>query len=136
MSNDITRRAFLSTAGKTVLAANLVGFAKGGMAQLKVPDPPGRKLGWAIVGLGSLSINQILPAFAKCEKSRVVAFVSGHPDTSAQARRLATALESAAIPVRLYGGRETTHSKLNNDIGLPDDPGTKALIEFVDGVLK
>jgi predicted dehydrogenase len=45
-----------------------------------LPDPPGKKLGWAIVGLGSLSINQILPAFAKCEKSKVVALVSGHPD--------------------------------------------------------
>ena len=47
---------------------------------LEVPDPPGKKLGWAIVGLGSLAINQILPAFAKCEKSKVVALVSGHPD--------------------------------------------------------
>jgi predicted dehydrogenase len=37
-------------------------------------------VGWAIVGLGSLAINQILPAFAKCEKSKVVALVSGHPD--------------------------------------------------------
>jgi predicted dehydrogenase len=47
---------------------------------LNVPDPPGKRLGWAIVGLGNLSINQILPAFSKCEKSRVVALVSGHPD--------------------------------------------------------
>jgi predicted dehydrogenase len=45
-----------------------------------VPEAPGRKVGWAIVGLGSLAINQILPALAKCEKSKVVALVSGHPD--------------------------------------------------------
>ena len=32
------------------------------------------------MGLGSLSIHQILPAFAKCEESKVVALVSGHPD--------------------------------------------------------
>lgn len=81
MPIDITRRTFLANAGKTLVAANLAGaLAKDVAAQLKVPDPPGKKLGWAIVGLGSLSINQILPAFAKCEKSRVVAFVSGHPD--------------------------------------------------------
>ena len=97
MSNDFTRRAFLSNAGKTVLAANLAGFIKDGMAQLKVPDPPGRKLGWAIVGLGSLSINQILPAFAKCEKSRVVAFVSGHPD---KANKLA--LRYGVNPKNIY----------------------------------
>jgi len=42
--------------------------------------PREKKLGWAVVGLGSLAINQILPAFAKCEKSKVVALVSGHPD--------------------------------------------------------
>ena len=50
------------------------------MAAQQVPEPPGKKVGWAIVGLGSLAINQILPAFAKCEKSKVVALVSGHPD--------------------------------------------------------
>jgi predicted dehydrogenase len=53
---------------------------KDASAQLVVPDPPGKKMGWAVVGLGSLAINQILPAFAKCEKSKVVALVSGHPD--------------------------------------------------------
>jgi len=47
-------------------------------AQLVVPDPPGKKLGWRLWA-GSLAINQILPAFAECEKSRVVALVSGHP---------------------------------------------------------
>jgi predicted dehydrogenase len=85
MANDfsegMTRRGFLTRVGQGVLAANLPGaLLKNAHAQLKVPDPPGKKLGWAIVGLGSLSIHQILPAFAKCEKSKVVALVSGHPD--------------------------------------------------------
>jgi predicted dehydrogenase len=85
MANDfskgVTRRGFLTRVGQGVLAANLPGaLLKNVRAQLKVPDPPGKKLGWAIVGLGSLSIHQILPAFAECEKSKVVALVSGHPD--------------------------------------------------------
>ena len=62
--------------------------------------------------------------------------VAGHPDTTAQAKRLAATLQSAEIPTTLYGGRETTHGKINNDIGLPDDPGTKALEEFVNAALK
>ncbi len=62
--------------------------------------------------------------------------VSGHPDTTAQARQLAAKLQSAEIPVKLYGGRETTHGKINNDIGLADDPGTQSLIEFLNSVLK
>jgi predicted dehydrogenase len=75
------RREFLTNTGFGLAAAGVAGtLLKDVRAQLRVPDPPGRKLGWAIVGLGSLAINQILPAFAKCEKSKVVALVSGHPD--------------------------------------------------------
>jgi predicted dehydrogenase len=76
----ITRRRFISDAGRGVAAMSVgPGLIAGGQ-QLVVPDPPGRKLGWAIVGLGNLAIHEILPAFAKCEKSRLAALVSGHPD--------------------------------------------------------
>ena len=50
------------------------------MPNIKLPEAPGRKLGWALVGLGSLSINQIMPAFAKTQHSRLVGFVSGRPE--------------------------------------------------------
>jgi len=81
IGKDFTRRGFMTRVGQGLFAANVAaGWLKDASAQLVVPEPPGRKLGWAIVGLGSLAINQILPAFAKCEKSKVVAFVSGHPD--------------------------------------------------------
>ena len=63
-------------------------------------------------------------------------YVAGHPDTSAQAQRLASVLKGADIPVKLYGAQESTHYRINADIGLPDDPGTKALFEFVDEALK
>src|SRR5579863_244922 len=79
--SGISRRRFIGKLGQGLVAANVAGvLRKNVSAQLVVPDPPGRKLGWAIVGLGSLAINQILPAFAKCEKSKVTALVSGHPD--------------------------------------------------------
>jgi predicted dehydrogenase len=82
-AKEFTRRGFISKVGKALVVANVTGaFLKDAMAQqgLQVPDPPGKKLGWAIVGLGNLSINEILPAFAKCERSKVTALVSGHPD--------------------------------------------------------
>lgn len=79
----VSRRRFLQQAGAGLAASSMA--ARVASAQ-RVPEPPGRKLGWAIVGLGSLAINQILPAFAKCETSKVVALVSGHPD---KARKLA-----------------------------------------------
>lgn len=80
---EISRRGFIGKVGQGLVAASTTGtLLKRAIAQqpLVVPDPPGKKLGWAIVGLGSLSIYEILPAFAKCEKSKPVAFVSGHPD--------------------------------------------------------
>ena len=68
---EITRRGFITRVGQGLVAANLAGtFLQSAAAELQVPDPPGKKLGWAIVGLGSLAINQILPAFAKCESCR------------------------------------------------------------------
>src|SRR5690348_8834233 len=80
--NEITRRRFISKVGGGIVGASVSGMLlrDANAQQLVVPDPPGKKLGWAIVGLGSLSIHEILPAFAQCEKSKVVAFVSGHPD--------------------------------------------------------
>jgi acetyl esterase/lipase len=66
----------------------------------------------------------------------LILHVADHPDTTAQARRLGDVLKEAGIPVTLFGGRETNHSKLNQNLGKPDDPATKALSEFVDKALK
>jgi len=62
--------------------------------------------------------------------------VANHPDTTAQAQRLGTVLKEAGIPVKVFGARETTHNKVNADIGLPDDAATKAMFEFLDASLK
>jgi len=83
---DLSRRVFLANAGRGLAAAQAIGALAAHASAQQVEEPSGRKLGWAIVGLGSLAINQILPAFARAEKSRVVALVSGHPD---KAKKLA-----------------------------------------------
>jgi len=85
---EISRRGFIAKVGQGFVAANVAGtLLKEAVAkEAGVPDSPDKKLGWAIVGLGNLSIHEILPAFAKCEKSKVTALVSGHPD---KANRLA-----------------------------------------------
>lgn len=62
----------------------------------------------------------------------LILHVSGHPDVTAQARRLAVTLEKAEVPVVLFGGRETTHNKLNADLGLPTDGATAELLKFVN----
>ena len=40
-------------------------------------DEPGRKLGYAIVGLGSYGLGMIIPQFKNCQHSKLVALVSG-----------------------------------------------------------
>ena len=66
----------------------------------------------------------------------LILHVADHPDTSAQAERLEAVLKDAGIPAKRFAAKETNHSKLNENLGLPDDPPTKALFEFVGEALK
>ena len=66
----------------------------------------------------------------------LILHVAAHPDSSAQAARLGNALKDAGVPTTVFGAKDTSHVKLNDDLGLPDDPATKALDTFVSKVLK
>lgn len=66
----------------------------------------------------------------------LILYVADHPDNTAQAQRLAAALKESGVPVTLFGGQETNHNRLNDNLGTPDDAATKALFEFVDAALK
>ena len=66
----------------------------------------------------------------------LILHIAGNPDTTAQARRMANALEAAGIPVRVVAGRESTHASLNDNLGVANDPVTKELFAFVAGALK
>jgi predicted dehydrogenase len=50
------------------------------------PSPlrPEKRIGYAIVGLGNLSLGQILPAFGNCKHAKPVALVSGDPEKAAK----------------------------------------------------
>jgi predicted dehydrogenase len=84
---NYSRRRFLQAAGASLAAAPLLGAVPPAAAQvpdIRLPDVPGQKVGWAIVGIGGLTANQILPAFPKCQKSKVVSFVSGRPEKASR----------------------------------------------------
>jgi acetyl esterase/lipase len=63
-------------------------------------------------------------------------YVANTPDTTAQAQRLGAVLKEAGVPTTLFGAKETTHNQLNDHLGQPDDPATKALYEFLETVVK
>ena len=65
----------------------------------------------------------------------LILHVAGHPDVTAQARRLGDVLAAAQIPTTVFGAKETTHNKLNADLGLPDDPATTALFKFLGNLV-
>ncbi|UVF20968.1 Gfo/Idh/MocA family oxidoreductase [Microvirga terrae] len=49
-----------------------------------MPEAPGKRLGYAIVGLGQFALNQIIPSFAESKSSKLVALVSGNRDKALQ----------------------------------------------------
>ncbi len=63
-------------------------------------------------------------------------YVAEHPETSAQAQRLDSVLRASGIPSKLFGARDTTHGRINANLGTSDDPASAALFEFVTTALK
>lgn len=84
-----TRRNFLAAAGTGLIASALQGGTPLAPPDKQPPDldvPPGaiRKARWAIVGLGELALEEVMPAFGLCKLSRPTALVSGHPEKAAK----------------------------------------------------
>ena len=66
----------------------------------------------------------------------LILHVGDHPDTSAQAQHFGNVLREAGVPVKVFGAKETSHAKINADLGVPSDPATIALFEFIENALK
>ncbi|MSU25018.1 MAG: alpha/beta hydrolase [Opitutus sp.] len=66
----------------------------------------------------------------------LILHVAGHPDNTAQAQRFGAVLKDAGVPVRVFGAKDTDHGRINANLGVPDDPATVALFEFVATALK
>jgi glucose-fructose oxidoreductase len=71
MDGGMTRRSFV---GGALAAATVPAWGVGRKSQ-----PDERKVGWAILGLGGYATRQIMPAFANCKRSKLVALISGTP---------------------------------------------------------
>ena len=56
--------------------------------------------------------------------------------TPDQAKRLENALTSKGISAKALGATNTNHGKINNDLGLPNDPSTTEVLSFLNTVLR
>ena len=72
-----TRRSFVKSTAAAAMAAPLIKVL--GQSRLYGQEADGRKLGFALVGLGSLSTNQIAPALQKTKYCRLAGIVTGTP---------------------------------------------------------
>ena len=48
------------------------------LGEPSLPEPENRRMRWAIVGLGTFAVGQVIPGFGDAGKSRMTAFVSGN----------------------------------------------------------
>jgi len=61
----------------------------------------------------------------------LILHVADHPDNSAQAQRFAAVLKEAGVPVKVFGAKETNHTRINANLGIEGDPATKEMFDFV-----
>lgn len=95
--------------------------------RLKFGDDPAKHKDFSAVN--HVSKGKSIPPF-------LILHVAAHPDTTAQAVHFGNVLKAADVPTTVFGAKDTNHSKLNNDLGLADDPATQALATFVTQIRK
>ncbi len=91
----------------------VLGAAAAAVAGSARAAPRDRKLGYAIVGLGSYGLGVIIPQFANCEHSRLAAVVSGD---AAKARRVAAQYGLPARSVYSYADFDRIRDNPDVDI--------------------
>ena len=128
----VSRRSFLARASRGLVAATLAGeilpsVARAAEDPLKLPPlhakseqqegntpeplPPDQRVGFAIVGLGHLALDQIIPAFGESKKARLAALVSGDRD-----KALAVARQHGLAEKHIYSYETYDQLKDNPDV--------------------
>ncbi len=63
----------------------------------------------------------------------LILHVADHPDVTAQAQRLEAVLKDAGIPTTRLAAKDTNHTKINANLGTPDDPVTQGAVRVRGG---
>jgi predicted dehydrogenase len=104
---DVARRDLILSAAALALGSGPLGSAALAAGRAD------RKLGYAIVGLGGYGLKVIIPQFANCEHSRLVAVVSGD---AAKAQRVAA--EHGLSPKSIYSYANFDTIRDNPDVDI------------------
>ena len=113
-----SRRSFLKQAGSAVALGAFAGEAFTGAihAETAIPQAEndssnpsstgGKKIGYCIVGLGRISMNQFMPGVKISKDSKIVALVSGHRD---KAERIADEYDVPHNAIYNYQNYDSIH---------------------------
>ncbi len=107
--SELTRRNFIHGAAGSVLAT--AAASRLASAQTAPASAEEKKIGYALVGLGNLTIRQILPALKGTKLSKCTALVSGDPN---KAKKLAG--EFGVDPKSIYNYENYDSIKDNPDV--------------------
>ena len=72
---------------------------------------PEKRIGFAVIGLGHLALNQILPAILKCKNAKLTALVSGDADKAAN-----VAAQYGINPKNIYSYQNFDDIKNNKEV--------------------
>ena len=97
--------------GERVMFPNWRGEGDKPPAPLPAPQPPTKRVGYCVVGLGRLSLEEILPAFGEAKRARLVALMSGSPDKARLVARQYGVAEEA-----VYGYGDWDKLKANPEV--------------------
>ncbi|HEY0553566.1 MAG TPA: Gfo/Idh/MocA family oxidoreductase [Thermoanaerobaculia bacterium] len=112
-AQPLSRRDLINLAGQGLIAAGVAGAfpqaagaqpaAAGAQPHVELPPlsapteqkqpgtpnpmPPDGRIGYAIVGLGRIALEEMVPAIVQSKRSKVTALVSGHPEKAAAVAR-------------------------------------------------
>lgn len=81
---------------------------------ISMPMPADDRIGFAVVGLGRLSLEQILPAFCEAKKARLAGLISGTPD-------------KADVVARQYGVKPASVYSYDHFDQIRDNPEIQAV---------
>lgn len=88
-------------------------------------DPAGQR---NLSPIAYVARDRRLPAF-------LILHVASRPDATAQSLAFAKALADAGVRAQTFAGENKTHGSINSELGLPDDPPTRAVFAFLDEIL-
>lgn len=76
--------------------------------------PPGERVGFAVVGIGRLTLEEIMPAFGNCQRAYPAAFVSG-------------TMDKAKLAAKQYGIKESAVYSYENFDEIANNPDVKVV---------